>query len=340
MEEKRSLIHRSISVLLLLLILAFSASSIGNVTEYIHKWHVGGWGWVLGVGFGAVVFICAYLASISESRSNTWWIAIIVGSIFGITSASFQASIYIDGGAPWMTAGALSFIPIIVGEVGLALLESSFSKDHLAQVESGLVEQLRVTVEQLKNTINDLNVQLRNALSHGEQLNIENAVAIEQLNTEHTERIKRLHTEHQEVIDKLNADHAGAVQNMTQELNTLDGKITAITRENERLNAQLNTRLVVQPVQQERSKSAPVRAERSDDDKLERTLQFFTEHPGGSLREAAEHVGCSVGSVSSYASKLVEFDKLNKVDGKYYPAIATIPTVATVHTNGYHKQEG
>ncbi len=149
MAEQRSLIHRSISGLLLLLILAFSLSSIGNVTEYIHQWHVGWWGFVLGIGFGAVVFICAYLASISVSWSNTWWIAIAVGTIFGLTSASFQASIYITGGAPLPTALALSFIPIVVGEVGLALLESSFSKDHIAQTESEHAKKLSELVSEL-----------------------------------------------------------------------------------------------------------------------------------------------------------------------------------------------
>lgn len=327
MEEKRSLIHRSISGLLLLLILAFSLSSIGNVTEYIHKWHVGGWGFVLGIGFGAVVFICAYLASISVSWSTTWWIAIAVGSIFGLTSASFQASIYMDGGAPWPTAIALSFIPIVVGEVGLALLESSFSKDHLAQVEAGLVEQLRATVEQLKNTISELNTQLNNTQSHSDKLNIE-----------HAAHIDRLHAEHQETISQLNTEHAATVQSMTQELNALDGKITAITRENERLHTELHTRIVVQPAKPAQTKPSK-QTEQADDERVQRVLDFFTEHPGGSLRAAAAHADCSPNTAKADADRLVEFDKLNKVDGKYYPAIVAVPTIAPVHANGFHKAE-
>lgn len=152
MKPPRSWIARAISHILIILIAVFSFSSVGNVREFIHQYHVGWTGTVLAIGFGVIVFVSAYIAATTPSN-RTKKIAITVGTIFGLASGFFQASLYIDGGADWLIAGALSFIPIIVGEVGIALLESNYSKDAtdtLADVLYRQVAELQSELERVQ----------------------------------------------------------------------------------------------------------------------------------------------------------------------------------------------
>lgn len=127
-KDKRSLIERSVSFLLLGLICIFALNSIGNVQKYVHQYHHHWTGDALGIAFGTVVFVCAYIAATTSGQTR--WVSIAIGSVFGIASAYFQTELYMSEGMKSGTAHSLSYIPILAGEVGLALLESLYSKRH------------------------------------------------------------------------------------------------------------------------------------------------------------------------------------------------------------------
>lgn len=131
-QDDRSIIERSVSFLLLGLICIFALNSIGNVQKYVSQYHHHWTGDALGIAFGTVVFVCAYIAA--TTGGNTRWVAVTIGTVFGIASAQFQTELYISEGMAAGTARALSFIPILAGEVGLALLESLYSKQHKQQM--------------------------------------------------------------------------------------------------------------------------------------------------------------------------------------------------------------
>ena len=126
--HNRSPIERSISYLLLGLILIFSVSSAGNTIEFIGRYHKGIAGIALGVAFGTAVFIASYIAATAHTQT-TRATAIIIALGFGLASAIFQMQIYKDGGANSLTAALLAFLPITLGEVGLAVLEHLFAHD-------------------------------------------------------------------------------------------------------------------------------------------------------------------------------------------------------------------
>lgn len=124
----RSPIERSISYLLLGLILIFSISSAGNTIEFIGRYHKGVAGAALGVAFGTAVFIASYIAATAHTQT-TRATAIVIALGFGLASATFQMQIYKDGGANSLIAALLAFLPITLGEVGLAVLEHLFAHD-------------------------------------------------------------------------------------------------------------------------------------------------------------------------------------------------------------------
>lgn len=181
MIDNRSPIQKSISWLLVGLIALFALASLGNVAEFIRQYHHGWTGWVLGGCFAITVFVCAYLAATAQSRATRVW-ALIVAFIFGVSSGFFQAWLYADGGAPWLVAGLLSFVPIVVGEVGLALVESSYSREKVGQqpvisqtefddLEQRLTdsEQSRTKVEQELETVRQEFDELRQRWESVEQ---------------------------------------------------------------------------------------------------------------------------------------------------------------------------
>lgn len=131
-QGERSLIERSVSFLLLGLISIFSLNSIGNVQKYVYQYHHHWTGGVLGIAFGTVVFVCAYVAATTSGQTR--WVAIVIGTIFGVASAYFQTDLYMLEGMKASTAHALSYIPILAGEVGLALLESLYSRQRQSGV--------------------------------------------------------------------------------------------------------------------------------------------------------------------------------------------------------------
>lgn len=150
-QDDRSLVERSVSFLLLGLICVFALNSIGNVQQYVSRYHNHWTGDALGIAFGTVVFVCAYIAA--TTGGNTRWVSITIGTIFGVASAYFQTALYTSEGMLLSTALALSYIPILAGEVGLALLESLYSKQHreqhTAQLTTELQDQLQVKDEQI-----------------------------------------------------------------------------------------------------------------------------------------------------------------------------------------------
>lgn len=127
-QDERSLIERSVSFLLLGLICIFALNSIGNVQKYVHQYHHHWTGDALGIAFGTVVFVCAYVAATTSGQTR--WVAVVIGAIFGVASAYFQTELYLLEGMKASTAHALSYIPILAGEVGLALLESLYSRQR------------------------------------------------------------------------------------------------------------------------------------------------------------------------------------------------------------------
>ena len=157
-SDDRSIIERSVSFLLLALICIFALNSIGNVQKYVGRFHHHWTGDALGIAFGTVVFVCAYIAA--TTHGSTRWVAIVIGTVFGVASAQFQADLYMSEGMQPMTARALSFIPILAGEVGLALLESLYSRQHRAEVRAAKTADKEADNHELDATIAALTDQL------------------------------------------------------------------------------------------------------------------------------------------------------------------------------------
>ena len=157
-SDDRSIIERSVSFLLLALICIFALNSIGNVQQYVGRFHEHWTGDVLGIAFGTVVFVCAYIAATTHGHPR--WVAVVIGTVFGVASAQFQADLYMSEGMQPMTARALSFIPILAGEVGLALLESLYSRQHRAEVRAAKTADKEADTHELDATIAALTDQM------------------------------------------------------------------------------------------------------------------------------------------------------------------------------------
>lgn len=142
----RSPIERSISYLLLGLILVFSISSAGNTIEFIGRYHKGPAGIALGVAFGTSVFIASYIAATAHTQA-TRATSIVIALGFGLASATFQMQIYSDGGASNLVAGLLAFLPITLGEVGLAVLEHLFAHDAPHPVPAATQPEIAVQLD-------------------------------------------------------------------------------------------------------------------------------------------------------------------------------------------------
>ena len=160
-RDTRSIIERSVSFLLLALICIFALNSIGNVQKYVGRFHDHWTGDALGIAFGTVVFVCAYIAA--TTHGHTRWVSIVIGTVFGIASAQFQTELYTLEGMNPSTARALSYIPILAGEVGLALLESLYSRQHQAQQEVDATSQLTQQLHAQEQIIATLKEQLDTA---------------------------------------------------------------------------------------------------------------------------------------------------------------------------------
>ena len=163
-QDDRSIVERSVSFLLLGLICVFALNSIGNVQQYVSHYHNHWTGDALGIAFGTVVFVCAYIAA--TTGGSTRWVSITIGTIFGIASAYFQTALYTSEGMQVSTALALSYIPILAGEVGLALLESLYSKQHRQQRTADATAQLYAQLQAKDAQIATLKVELEGVQQH------------------------------------------------------------------------------------------------------------------------------------------------------------------------------
>lgn len=175
-QDDRSLVERSVSFLLLGLICVFALNSIGNVQQYVSHYHNHWTGDALGIAFGTVVFVCAYIAA--TTYSNTRWVAIVIGTVFGIASAYFQTNLYTSEGMQLSTALALSYIPILAGEVGLALLESLYSKQHREQHLADVTTQLHVQLQEKDAQLAALTAKLEHAQQQLAALDLHHKVAL------------------------------------------------------------------------------------------------------------------------------------------------------------------
>lgn len=160
-QDERSMVERSVSFLLLGLICVFALNSIGNVQKYVGHYHQHWTGDALGIAFGTVVFVCAYIAA--TTHGNPRWVAIVIGTVFGIASAYFQTNLYTSEGMQLSTALALSYIPILAGEVGLALLESLYSKQHREQHMADVTAQYEAQLQAKEAEIAALTAELETA---------------------------------------------------------------------------------------------------------------------------------------------------------------------------------
>lgn len=174
--DNRSLIERSVSFLLLGLICVFALNSIGNVQKYVSQYHDHWTGDALGIAFGTVVFVCAYIAA--TTSGHTRWVSIVLGSVFGVASAYFQTNLYTSEGMQLSTALALSYIPILAGEVGLALLESLYSKQHRAQHTAALTAQLATQLQEQTDMIAALQAELAAVHQQRETATLQSKVAL------------------------------------------------------------------------------------------------------------------------------------------------------------------
>lgn len=184
--KQRSILSRIASGFLLALIATFAITTMGNVADFVHRYHAGWTGWTLGAAFGVTVFLSSYIAA-TASTKRTRRIALLISVVFALSSGFFQVDLYVAGNAPLTTAFILAFVPITIGEAGLALLESSYSKDHEAEQERLLSDDLRAQVDELKSVLqserNDMETErasLRNLTARNAQLQ----ARIEQLQTQ------------------------------------------------------------------------------------------------------------------------------------------------------------
>lgn len=175
-QDDRSLVERSVSFLLLGLICVFALNSIGNVQQYVSRYHNHWTGDALGIAFGTVVFVCAYIAA--TTSGHTRWVSITIGTIFGIASAYFQTALYTAEGMVLSTALALSYIPILAGEVGLALLESLYSKQHREQHTAQVTLELQGQLQTKDEQIAALKAELAEALRQLAAKNMQPQVAL------------------------------------------------------------------------------------------------------------------------------------------------------------------
>lgn len=179
MNTEKSIIQQSISRALLGLIVLYSITSTGNIAEFVTGYHKGWTGWTLGIAIGFTLFISAYIAATSQDKTTRYY-ALFVGLLFGVASATFQTVLYMASGAPIYIAIPLSFVPIVGGEVGLALVEGSYSRAHRENVESEAVKKLRaehdrlntLSTEQL-NTLNTLHRRVEQLIGELDDLKSE-----------------------------------------------------------------------------------------------------------------------------------------------------------------------
>lgn len=150
MQQSNSLLRRSISIVLFGIVLTFVITTSGNVSEFVHQYHSGFTGYTLGLCFGVTLFLSSYIYSIAKSK-KTKYTALTVALAFGFTSAGFQTALYMNGDAPWYVAVALSFTPILFGEVGLAVLESNYSEEADTERSAVDTEALETQIRMLQN---------------------------------------------------------------------------------------------------------------------------------------------------------------------------------------------
>lgn len=151
----RSPIQRNLSRVLVGLIFLFAATSTGNVAEFIEAYHSGWTGWTLGICFGVTLFVSAYIAATAKTKQTRLW-SLVIGGVFGIASATFQTVLYMQGGAAWYIAVPLAFVPIVAGEVGLALMESSYNKEHGESEATAKEEELKTELAKLRTQYNQV----------------------------------------------------------------------------------------------------------------------------------------------------------------------------------------
>lgn len=120
-----------VSKALVVLIGLFGITTVGNVANFVEGYHKGWQGWTLGGALGFALFITAYISATSKDK-ETVFRAAMCAFAFGVSSAYFQFSIYsehAEGIKETLDAFFLAFVPIMVGEAGLALVESSIKKE-------------------------------------------------------------------------------------------------------------------------------------------------------------------------------------------------------------------
>lgn len=324
------LISNHISVLLLIGIAAAIAMSAIHVGDFLYT--TDGPLAILG---GAAIAICtissSYYAFDSTKAGKGWpWAGVV---FFGVVSAAMQINHYqLEPTINDITAIAMGMLwPI--GEIILGGIMASVRNGE--RHETDLFSELRSTIDALNTELTDLR---QRSTAAAEQMIAEHKAALNNLREQLNEQIAGVIAERNNLYQQLREQSA--------EQKSLTERLNAITLENARLNATLDTLnsvgtkpASVQPVT---PPSAPKRSTANDEAdreaQKERCVQFFTEQPGGSQRAAAEHVGCSLGTLNSLANELVEDLRLRKdMNGKYYPAIISTPATATITPNGHHK---
>ena len=168
-QRQRSLIQTSISYALLAMIALYAITSVGNVVEFVSHYHDGWTGSSLGGGFGLTIFVSAYIASIARTRSTRFY-ALIVAGCFGLSSAWFQMTIYLEGGASPYIAAVLAFVPIVVGEIGIALLESSYSQEHEIVHQENETARWQTKLNQLQQQLATASTEAEKATALQEQI--------------------------------------------------------------------------------------------------------------------------------------------------------------------------
>lgn len=271
--KQRSILSRIASGFLLALIATFAITTMGNVADFVHRYHAGWTGWTLGAAFGVTVFLSSYIAA-TASTPRTRRIALAISIAFALSSAFFQVDLYLAGGAPLTTAFILAFVPITIGEAGLALLESSYSKDHEAEQEAHLSKKLAVQLA-------SANAQLVAQSEEANQLQLDMQATLQSLQSEI-------------------AQSRATIQSLGERNSQLQSRV-------DQLQAQK-----LQPSPKPQAQAQPVDVGDISDAQIA-ILRVIAQNPQVQQKEIAGHVGANASTVSRQLKplkdgQLVEFD--------------------------------
>lgn len=171
--------------------------------------------------------------------------------------------------------------------------------DRVWRVEVQGAEQSEV--ERLNATIERMNDE------HAAALNAERE-RVHSLRAEHAEHVQRLRNEHVQRFERLQAEHSEQMADEQRRREQIENELASLREQYARLVDSVNSERVQRTPKRTAKKDAPTKVDPV------RVQHYFMNDPNATVRQAADDLGYSIGSIT-----------------KYKPPI--------VHTNGHNKQE-